>query len=512
MQMSFWGFFIRFTTSLGQAAPFILIGFVVAAVFRKFYGPRRTFEMFGANRRSGLIRAWAIGMLLPVCSLGAIPIARELRRAGLSGGTILAFAISAPLFNPLSLLYGLTLSEPIAILSFAGCSLVIVTLLGVLWDKLFPDSALPVPDEEPVAFGIRRVVAVGAAGGREIVGPSTLLILCGLIGVGMLGVILPAASLQLSFNDDNPIAPLSMAGLAVPVYATPMLAMSQMGMMFQHANSIGAAFVLLTLGAGMNIGLVVWLFGSYGFKRTAVWMLLLGGVAIGLGYAVNGPLAPTDVEPAGHTHAFDIYCQPFHAGSVPADGFQRASVAKLKRDVQVFEWYSLKILAGCLVLGLLVRLIDLRGGLQKWIEAGQNQNLKADFILPSHILGGIVLLALIAASVVGCYAYYPAPDVVLAEMRIAKGEALSAALLGDEKPATYWIEVYDDWTRKLEVGTFIRHGSVSDYHHWKARLVREQLELMEHAVEDGDTEERRQWVAKLQRSHGRLVEAFKNEL
>ena len=47
-------------------------------------------------------------MLMPVCSLGVIPIAREMRRSDLRGGD-LAFAMTAPLFNPLSMLYGLTL-------------------------------------------------------------------------------------------------------------------------------------------------------------------------------------------------------------------------------------------------------------------------------------------------------------------------------------------------------------------------------------------------------------------
>ena len=510
-EMSFWGFVVRFVQSAAQASPFILTGFIVAAVFRRFYGPRRTFEMFGANKTSGLLRAWAIGMLLPVCSLGAIPVVRELRRAGLSGGTILAFAISAPLFNPLSLLYGLTLSDPIAIISFAGCSLVIVTLLGVLWDKLFPDSALPVPEEEPVAYGVRRIVAVAMAGGRDITSISTLFIILGLIGAGSLGFLLPANSLQASFNHDNPVAPLHMAGLAVPVYATPMLAMAQMGMMFQHANSIGAAFVLLALGAGMNIGLVGWLLMNYGFKKTLVWMLLLGGIAVGLAYAVNGPLFPDDTQPAGHTHAFDVYCQPFSEGSISPKGLRSDAMQKIVDLVQIFEWHSLKILGGCFVIGLLLRLIDMSQGVTKWIEAGAVGDLKKDFIIPSSVLGGLVLVTLVAVSVVGCYAYYPPPEVVLKEMFIAKGEALQSAMTGDVKHSTKWIKIYAEWSRKLEVGTFIRRGEVSDYHHWKARLLREQLELLEHEVEDGHNEQARAWVAKINRTHARLSRAFSDE-
>ena len=131
-EMMFWGFTVRFVNSLVQASPFILVGFAVAAVLRRFFGCEDTRRLFGEGTRSSLFRAWVIGMLLPVCSLGAIPVIREMRRAGISGGTILAFAMFGPLFNLLLLLYGLTLSEPIAIISFAGCLLVIVTVVGLI--------------------------------------------------------------------------------------------------------------------------------------------------------------------------------------------------------------------------------------------------------------------------------------------------------------------------------------------------------------------------------------------
>lgn len=231
-EMMFWGFATRFTVSLIQASPFILVGFAVAAVLRRFFGYEQTRKLFGEGKRSALFRAWVIGMLLPVCSLGAIPVIREMRRAGIRGGTILAFAMSGPLFNPLSLLYGLTLSEPIAILSFAVCSLVIVTIVGLIWDRMFPDSALPIVEKKAVAYGCRRMLAVGTAAGREATSASLLYILLGLAGVGFLGAFIPANSLQHTFNYDNPLAPLYMTVMAIPVYATPMLAMSQLGMMF----------------------------------------------------------------------------------------------------------------------------------------------------------------------------------------------------------------------------------------------------------------------------------------
>ena len=511
-EMMFWGFAVRFTSSLVQASPFILCGFAIAAILRRFFGYEATRRLFGEGTRSALFRAWVIGMLLPVCSLGVIPVIRELRRAGIRGGTILAFAMSGPLFNPLSLLYGLTLSEPIAILSFAGCSLVIVTVIGIIWDRLFPDSALPMVEEKPVAYGYRRMLAVATAAGREATSGSLMYILIGLVGVGLLGAIIPANSLQHTFNYDNALAPLYMAAIAIPVYATPMLAMSQLGMMFQHANSVGAAFVLLVLGAGMNMGIVIWLYREYGMRKGTTWMVLLLGIVLALAYSVDKPLFPRDIEPANHTHAFDIYCQPFTNAS-GASWLQLVS-QKLQRDINPFEWRNLWLFGGLIGFGVALRLVDRASKLERWLESEVPASAprRGDIIVPGPVLGFLSLAGLVAFSIVGCFAYYPAPDECLEAILDAKISALSGALAMNHTETKYWAERYDDWTRKLEVGAYLRHGELSDYHRWKARLIREQLELLEHEVEDKEREEVAQLVPKLSRSHNRMKRAFLQEL
>ena len=65
---------------------------------------------------------------------------------------------------------------------------------------------------------------------------------------------MPAGSLQFSLNHSNSWAPLTMASVALPLYSTPTTVMMQLGSMFQHGNSVGAAFVLLTIGAGAQPG------------------------------------------------------------------------------------------------------------------------------------------------------------------------------------------------------------------------------------------------------------------
>ena len=207
----------------------------------------------------------------------------------------MAFAMTAPLFNPLSILYGLTLSEPFVILSFAFCTMLVVTAVGFFWNKLFSFATHEEPSPPPVSYGVKRMVAVVVAAAREIVGPSLGYIGFALLGVVLLSAVLPPGSLQSTMEHDNPYAPLAMTAVAIPAYATPLVAMSQLGSMFQHANSVGAAFVLLTLGAGINLGLIAWVMRNYGVSRGLGWLAILLPVVLGLAYAIeSAPLSERD--------------------------------------------------------------------------------------------------------------------------------------------------------------------------------------------------------------------------
>ncbi len=134
------GALVRMFQGLVMTAPTLLTGFCIAGVLRYYIGPADTRRIFGGDSFRSLPQSWLIGMLLPVCSIGVLPILVELHRARVRPGALTAFALAAPLFNPLSLLYGLTLSRPIVIISFAVASLILVTLLGLLWDRFAGDE------------------------------------------------------------------------------------------------------------------------------------------------------------------------------------------------------------------------------------------------------------------------------------------------------------------------------------------------------------------------------------
>lgn len=479
------GGLIRAIVGVMAAAPTLIVGLFIAAVFRFYLRSDGVRKLFGGESVRSLPQSWVIGMLLPVCSIGVIPIIREMRRQGIRPGAITAFALSAPLFNPLSVLYGLTLSRPVVIIGFAFGSLGVVTILGAVWDRFARASNPGQPSDEGVVFGVRRLVACAIFMSREMVGATGLLTLIAVLGLFLLGVILPHGALQSEVEQLDPLAPLKMSAVSLFVYATPMLTMSQLGMMFDHGNSPGAAFTLLLLGTGVNLATLWWIARNFGFKATAVWFFVLFSCVLGIAYAIDRPLIPPGIEPAGHTHAFDIYTNPLHSG----DGFKFSAIGKVfEGTIGLAEWIGGAALAVILLAGLLLRTYFKKATgalLEPKDKPGEvvfaEKGLHAE--VSSFTVGLTCLAGLVAFSIVGCFAYYPAPSECLEQMKYARTDVFSGVTSKDHERSLRWIPVLESWSRRMEVGYAIRNFELRPYQQMQTRILRKKLENLEHAIE-----------------------------
>src|SRR5262249_61651093 len=92
----FWSVVLRTGQVAVEASTTLVCGLLVAGLMRRMLGAEGTRRLFGGPGWTGLLRAWGVGTLLPVCSLGVIPIAREMRRAGVPGRPVLACVLAPP--------------------------------------------------------------------------------------------------------------------------------------------------------------------------------------------------------------------------------------------------------------------------------------------------------------------------------------------------------------------------------------------------------------------------------
>lgn len=504
MEAALLGGVVRFIQAIAEGSPTFLVGLVIAGVFRRLIGPEGTRRLFGGGTVRSLLQSWGIGMLLPVCSLGVIPVAYEMRRSGVSGGAILAFALTAPLFNPLSLLYGLTLSAPIVIIAFALCSLLLVTAIGFGWNRIFGERKEPEPDDAAVAPGIKRMLAVFVESARYAAGPSLLYCLIALLGTVILNFIFARGSLGNSFAHQDPTSPLLMLGIAPLAYATPLTVMMQIGSMFVHGNSVGAAYTLLAMGAGINLGMIAWAWRTYGAKETIGFLTVFAVVVTCIAYAIEGPLySGGDIEKP-HTHAFDIYSCPFHAGSVTIADFQR----KLGDAFEIYQSVSFVFIVVLGLFGIALKLKDQTRKIDSYLETSVTNEKSMDFHIPGPILGAIALVGLVIISGLGCYVYYPPPAETMEDMAMVKANYFVAISTKDAAEAVKEIEVYDNLTRKLQVGHFLRNWELDEYQQTKAKVLRGRLEELKDLVEEGNFEEAREMSLRVSSAHRRCRDAF----
>ncbi len=496
---------VRCTQVVVDAAIWISAGCLVAAIFRN-WGPEQTRSVFGDQTRLGLLIGWLLGMLLPVCSLGVIPVVRELHRAGVKGGTIIAFGLTAPLFNPMSVLYGLTLSDPIAILSFSFCALLIVSCLGFLWDRFFPPITPPPATGDLPPPGIKRSVAIILTTGRELVGWSLPFVLIGILGSVTLSVALSKGALQAEAEPDKFYAPILMAVVATPVYATPLQAMAQIGGMFQHGNSIGAAFSLLILGAGANLGLLA-LFGfCFGAKRILAFVFMLVTITLALAYLVDKPLYPAGASPSGHTHAFDVYTHPYYP--------EQANLwSKARGDIQEYrngnDFGNTYLLAAIAVLGILGWLLDRAFGLDQWLLRSVGDKPKYDRYLSGGIIATVVIAGLVGMSIFGAYLFYLPPNELLKDLDMRTADCVTSATSEDWEAVERLVPICDDMSRRLEIGVLLRAGSVSEMQVESAKLYRDRLDELRDAIEDGEYSNTRSMAMDVFNSYRDMKKMFK---
>lgn len=484
---TYYTFVFRFGQATLDAALTLVMGVIVAGVFRRMVGPAATRRLFGRGL-TGSLRGWAAGMLLPVCSLGVIPVARELRRGGVPGGTVLAFVLTAPLLNPISFLYGLTLGEPKVILGFAAITLGKTAVVAWMWEAWFGgaadkelaiDRATAADAEAMPTAGLRRVLAVLVTAAKELAGRDIFYYLVGLTGNAVLSSLLPHGALQYALGHHDKFAPLRMLALSIPAYMSPLSGMIRIGTMFEHGNSIAAAFVLLVFGIGMCLGTLLWLVRDFG-RRILPWFALYALIVLGLGYACE-PLLwnPAKME-ADHTHAFDDLTSPFFRSQAADPAVMKEIVyRRLARQFDPPAEVSLYCLGALLAAGIALKIADRKGRVERWLVADPTERTHAwDVRLSGTFLGVNAIAGLIAFSVVGAYVYFPDRGFCLDRMHTLAADTRDLVRSGQVDESARSLEQWDLTARQLQVGVFIRSFKVTLTQDKSTDELREGLEAV----------------------------------
>lgn len=96
-------FLYKFLGVVIESIPFIFLGALVSSFIQIFISTDKLFNIIPKNNILACIMASIIGVFIPVCDCGTIPLARGFMKKGLPFSAVITFILSAPIVNPIAI-------------------------------------------------------------------------------------------------------------------------------------------------------------------------------------------------------------------------------------------------------------------------------------------------------------------------------------------------------------------------------------------------------------------------
>jgi len=104
---------IDFWATIAEMSPYLLFGFFVAGLISVLVTQQTVEKHLGQKTIGSLVKASVVGVPLPLCSCGVIPVAMSLRKHGASKGAVISFLLSTPQTGVDSIFVTLSLLGPL---------------------------------------------------------------------------------------------------------------------------------------------------------------------------------------------------------------------------------------------------------------------------------------------------------------------------------------------------------------------------------------------------------------
>jgi len=260
-------------------SPYLLLGMFIAGLLHVYLGSSFIKKHLGKGKKS-ILKASLLGVPLPVCSCGVIPIASSLRREGASKSATLSFLVSTPttgvdsIFATYSLLGPLfAIFRPLFAL-FAG---VFTGVMSHIIEKE-KDEGVKHEHEEGEKKSIVEGMKYGFFELSEDIGKWLLI---GIIAGGII------ASIPFDLKVAYPFDMLAALAISLPLYVCATGSIPIAAALLAKGFSPGAALVFLIAGPATNTITLSFVRYKLGGKSFLIYLFSIAFLAIFAGLSFN---------------------------------------------------------------------------------------------------------------------------------------------------------------------------------------------------------------------------------
>ncbi len=304
---------------LGQMAPYLLFGFLAAGILSVCFSPEWIERHLGRRGFGPVIKAALLGVPLPLCSCGVIPVAASIRRHGASRAATTSFLLSTPQTGVDSIAITYALLGPVFAV-FRPIAAFITGLIGGGLVQLFgeqdggEDSAggnsracnEPCCADKQSHNFVWRSLHYGFMTLPRDIGAALLL---GVIVAGAIGVFIPGDSWR-AYLGGGIGSILIMMAIGVPIYVCAAASIPIAAGLIHLGASPGAALAFLISGPATNAATITTTWKLMGRRTSILYLITIVVSAVGCGLLLDWifsfvPYALPQLDSHVHPHTHE---------------------------------------------------------------------------------------------------------------------------------------------------------------------------------------------------------------
>ncbi len=265
-----------------RISPYLLVGFAISGILHMFVDSGFVIRNLKSGK-SSILKAVALGVPLPVCSCGVIPIAASFKRQGASKASILAFLYSTPVTGVDSILVTYALLGTAFAIFRPMAAFVGGILIGLIVLKFAHGNGAEDHHDTRVHSGGKK--SLKEAFGYSfsyLPGEIGKWIIAGVLLGGIVSVMIPA---DIGRYLSNPyLAYPAVLLISIPLYVCATGSVPVAAAFIAKGLSPGAALAFLIAGPATNTVTITFVLKDLGKKFAAIYLagIALTSVAFGI--------------------------------------------------------------------------------------------------------------------------------------------------------------------------------------------------------------------------------------
>ena len=296
-----------------KMAPYLLFGFLMAGVLSVMISKEYVRRHLGGHGWIQSLKAALVGVPMPICSCGVIPLAASLRKHGASRSATASFLASTPQTGVDSLMITYALLGWVFAVFRTVVAFISGVICGTAVGAVSPRNEEAVPDctdeccRPTQTHILKRMLTYGLVTLPRDIARAMVL---GIILSGLISGLVPEGFF--AGLGDSPWTMLAMLLVGIPLYVCSSASVPIALAFIKAGISPGGALIFLITGPATNAATLTTLWSIIGKKQLVVFLITLALCALGAGFIINAMdvqlgIGEAACEHAEHTNRFGIF-------------------------------------------------------------------------------------------------------------------------------------------------------------------------------------------------------------